>query len=97
MRLVYSVVYFAAAIAIAARRILTNDELFTYYITLRPRLQDIWDALKTGAEQTPPLVYLLTRVSFGIFGVNHISIRRRDHIRSDARDHVAGKEYALSL
>lgn len=52
-----------------------NDELFTLYISRLPSVSDIWSALSTGADQTPPFFHIITRASFSLFGVNHVSIR----------------------
>lgn len=52
-----------------------NDELFTFYIARLPSVSDIWSALSTGADQIPPFFHMLTRASFSLLGVNHLSIR----------------------
>jgi hypothetical protein len=67
--------YFAVTAAIAARRHLWNDELFTYDFAHLPSLHAVWDQLATGVEQTPPLFYVLTRASLAAFGHNNIAIR----------------------
>ena len=53
--------YLALAVVLAARRLLWNDELYTFHIARLPGLAAIWDALTTGAEQLPPLVYVAWR------------------------------------
>jgi len=52
-----------------------TDELYTFYFSRLPSVSDIWAALSTGADQIPPLFHIITRASFSLFGVNHLSIR----------------------
>lgn len=52
-----------------------NDELFTFYTSRLASISDIWSALLTGADQIPPFFHLLTRTSFSLFGINHLSVR----------------------
>src|SRR6266508_1563014 len=54
---------------------MSNDELYTFYISLLPSHSDIWSALSTGADQIPPFFYMITRASILLFGENHVSIR----------------------
>lgn len=58
----FSIVYLPITFALAARRHLWNDELFTYYIARLASLTEIWKALLTGADQNPPLYYFLTHL-----------------------------------
>jgi hypothetical protein len=67
--------YFAFAGAVAARRHLWNDELFTYDFANLPGLSAVWHQLETGVEQTPPLFYVVTRASLALFGHNSVAIR----------------------
>ena len=52
-----------------------NDELFTFYISHRPSLADVWNALLTGAEQIPPLFFIITRASVAVLGSSHLGFR----------------------
>jgi 4-amino-4-deoxy-L-arabinose transferase-like glycosyltransferase len=52
-----------------------NDELYTYYVAVLPSMHDVWNALLARGEQTPPLFFVITRLSFRLFGVNELSIR----------------------
>lgn len=70
-----SILYFAAALALAHVKPFWNDELYTFYIARRPGMRGVWDALLTGAEQLPPLFYAITKASIGIFGYTHIGMR----------------------
>ena len=70
-----SAVYWLATVALARRKLMWNDELYTYYIATLPSVHDIWGALLTGAEQTPLLTYLATRVSLELFGPGHVAFR----------------------
>jgi hypothetical protein len=49
------------ACVLASRKLMWNDELYTYYIATQPTVRQIWQALMTGAEQIPPTFHLLTR------------------------------------
>src|SRR4029450_5632279 len=71
----FSILYLLLTCLIASRRLMWNDEFFTYYIAVLPHISDIWSALLSGGEQCPPFVHLITRASVTLFGVNHISIR----------------------
>jgi len=54
----------------AGRKLMWNDELYTYYIAMLPSMHDVWNALLARGEQTPPLFFASTRLSFRLFGVN---------------------------
>jgi hypothetical protein len=51
------------------------DELFTLYISQLPDLSTIWAALKDGADQNPPLLFLLTRWSHQLLGNGEAATR----------------------
>ncbi len=70
-----TVVYFAIACMLALQKRLWNDELFTFYIAGRPAFRDIWQALLTGAEQLPPLFFIITRAFTAVFGASRLSLR----------------------
>lgn len=70
-----SAFYFAITWFFAARKLLWNDELYSFYVATQPTMSDVWGALKAGGEQTPPLFYVFTRAAFGLFGNNNLSIR----------------------
>src|SRR3972149_1994188 len=71
----FSIVFLISTCWLASRKLMWNDELFTLYISRLPSVSDIWSALSTGADQTPPFFHIITRASFSLFGVNHVSIR----------------------
>ncbi|MBV9609568.1 MAG: glycosyltransferase family 39 protein, partial [Acidobacteria bacterium] len=71
----FSVVYWASTLFIAHARLLWNDELFTLYISKLPTFSAVWGALSTGAEQTPPLFYVITRAFLSVFGMSSIALR----------------------
>ncbi len=73
--LFFSIFYFLGFCLIASQKVMWNDELFTFYIARLPHFSDIWKALLTGAEQTPPLSYVVTRFFWGLFGVTSLSTR----------------------
>ena len=66
----FATLYFAGFCLVAVRGVISNDELFTIYIARLPGLHDVWKALATGAEQTPPLIYLITRADFALLGTD---------------------------
>lgn len=72
---VVSMLYLIIAGLIAARKPLENDELFTLNIARLPGLTDVWGALLTGAEQMPPLFYVITRASLALLGENSFALR----------------------
>jgi hypothetical protein len=67
--------YMAAAIAIASAKLLWNDELFTFYIARLPTMADVYRALLTGAEQLPPLFFIITRAFTALFGSSPVAYR----------------------
>lgn len=67
-------IYLPAAFALSRLKPLWHDELFTYYIAQAPSLRAMWSDLSTH-DLNPPLVYLLTRLSFRIFGVGTLATR----------------------
>lgn len=71
----FSILYLASTILLASRKLIWNDEFFTFYISRASNVSDIWSALLTGADQIPPFFYLITRASLYLFGENHISLR----------------------
>jgi Dolichyl-phosphate-mannose-protein mannosyltransferase len=71
----FSLVYLGITCLLASRKLMWNDELFTFYIARLPSLSDVWSALSTGADQIPPFFHVLTRASFAMLGVNHLSVR----------------------
>ncbi|ADW68363.1 hypothetical protein AciX9_1301 [Granulicella tundricola MP5ACTX9] len=67
-------VYLPAAFDASRHAPMWHDELFTYYIAQAPTLQQMWFDLRT-LDLNPPLVYLLSRWSFALFGVNTLAVR----------------------
>lgn len=73
--LAFVAIYVVGFSVVAAQGLITNDELFTIYIARLPGLQSVWNALATGVEQTPPLIYLVTRADFALLGNSPLAIR----------------------
>jgi 4-amino-4-deoxy-L-arabinose transferase-like glycosyltransferase len=71
----FTIGYLIATCFIASRKLMWTDELFTFYGSRLPGLPQVWDWLMTGEDVTPLLFFILTRASFFLFGVNHLSIR----------------------
>ncbi len=65
----------AVTLVFANRKPLWNDELFTYYVSRLPGVDDMWSTLATGVEQTPLSFYVVTRASMEVFGNSGIGIR----------------------
>jgi hypothetical protein len=64
-----------AALRTATAKLLWNDELFTYYFARLPSFGDVWTQLHSGAEQTPPLFYLVTRAAIAVAGAGRVALR----------------------
>ena len=71
----FSFLYVAVTCAIASRRMLWNDELFTLYLSRLGHLPDILAALSTGADQNPPSFYMLTHGFMKWLGETQLVIR----------------------
>ena len=57
------------------RQTLWFDELLTFHISRLSSAQLIWDTLSLGADGHPSLGYLLTSLSFFLFGANEVAAR----------------------
>lgn len=73
--LLFACVYFIGFGLIAAKAVISNDELFTLYIARLPHFRDVWAALATGAEQTPPLFYAISRADIHLVGTSGLALR----------------------
>ncbi len=67
--------FFAVNVLLDWKRPLSNDELFTFYISRQPSLHDVWNALLTGAEQLPLFFFVIVRLFTRTLGTNQISLR----------------------
>ena len=54
---------------------LTNDELFTFEVSRLGSVVAIWKALSAGADNHPPLDYLLRYLSMSVFGSSELAFR----------------------
>jgi hypothetical protein len=70
----FAAAYLAAFLVIDAVRPMWTDEFYSFYIARLP-LPEMWNAMLTGADQHPPLFYLVTRLSLAIFGENELAVR----------------------
>ncbi len=75
MLLLFSALYFVGFCLIASKEVVTNDELFTFYIARLPHFHNVWDALATGVEQTPPFFYVVTRADMALLGTTTLALR----------------------
>lgn len=71
----FTALYIVCTSVLAARRVMWNDELYTYYIARLPTMADVWAALMAGGEQLPPFFYVVTRASIALFGINNLALR----------------------
>jgi hypothetical protein len=71
----FTLLYWVLTVVFAARKLMWNDELYTFYVATLPSAHDVWASLLSGGEQTPPLFYLTTRLAMELFGTNHVAIR----------------------
>ena len=71
----FSVAYLACAVWLALVKPLWHDEFFTLYIARAPGVGDILAAVRTGADQHPPIFYLISRAFFPWLGVNQLAVR----------------------
>jgi hypothetical protein len=71
----FTAVYAVTSCIVAARRPLWNDEVYTYDFARAHGVTGLWRALETGADQAPPLSYLLTGISVDVFGRGRLPIR----------------------
>jgi hypothetical protein len=70
-----SAFYFADIFLKASQKCYWFDELFTVYLCRTPHFSNLWSAVLHGADFNPPLFYLLTRASRGLFGNGLIATR----------------------
>lgn len=49
------------------RRLMWEDELFTYYVAIQPTARDVIQAIREGCDSAPPLYALIARSLLGIF------------------------------
>ncbi len=71
----FSTFYFADVCIRASQKYFWYDELFTVYLSRLPNFQSLWNALRHGADFNPPLLYLLTKASWAMFGAGLIGTR----------------------
>ncbi len=70
-----TIAYFAATCLLASRKLFWFDEIFTIYLSRLPDLSSLWDALKSGVDFNPPMLYLLTRFAHKLAGEGPIGTR----------------------
>jgi hypothetical protein len=68
-------VFLAVTVLLDSKRPLSNDELFTLYISQQRTLHGVWDALLTGAEQLPIFFFAVVRMFTGLFGATPVALR----------------------
>lgn len=65
----------AVTLVLAHRKPLWTDELYSYYVSKLPGIDDMWSTLATGVEQTPLSFHLGTRASLEVLGDGNIAMR----------------------
>ena len=70
----FSALYVAGTAGRASQKLLWHDELFTLHVSRLP-LSNLWAALATPSDQTPPLFHLVTRAFMWLLGDGLIAIR----------------------
>jgi uncharacterized membrane protein len=70
-----SAAYWLSAGLTAARKALWHDEIFTFSIAALPESTDVLRALWTGADNHPPLDYLIRHFFMGLFGTSEFVFR----------------------
>lgn len=73
--LAFSAVYFPVTAALADRTPLWYDELFTVHLSELADPADLWRALSTGTDASPPLYHLLTRAARVVLGGSELATR----------------------
>ena len=71
----FSVCYFALAVAQARVRPLWSDELFTAHLLSLPSVAHLWAGLATGVDLVPPLYHLILRVLEPVVGAGSVALR----------------------
>ena len=71
----FTLLYLAPTMYIAAHKLFWDDEFFTLYLSMTPSLHELLRALATGADQHPPVFYLVTHAAAALFGTTPISVR----------------------
>ena len=69
-----AVVYLAGTFGRASQKLLWHDELFTLHMSRLP-VTDLWPAIATPSDATPPLFHLFTRASMALAGSGLITTR----------------------
>lgn len=75
LAIVLNLIYFSVTAFLASKKLIWQDELFTLYIIRAGRWQDIWEALRLGADQHPPTFYWVTALLMDNLGATHVTIR----------------------
>jgi 4-amino-4-deoxy-L-arabinose transferase and related glycosyltransferases of PMT family len=73
--LLFFPIYLSIAVITARHKLIWDDEFFTLYISRPDSMRGILDALRTGADQHPPLFYYLTHQVTSLFGTSHLTLR----------------------
>jgi hypothetical protein len=73
--ILFSVIYFPVTCFLASRKLFWFDEIFSVYISRLPDMAAVWAELNRGTDVTPPLFYVLMRLSYSLFGDSHVTAR----------------------
>src|SRR5689334_24451426 len=72
---IFLAIYFPLTAFLASNKLIWDDEFYTVYISRVSGLSEILKALATGAEQHPPLFFVLVHHIMAVFGPSHLSLR----------------------
>jgi Dolichyl-phosphate-mannose-protein mannosyltransferase len=73
--ILFSVIYFPVTCFLASRKLFWFDEIFSVYISRLPDMAAVWGELNRGTDITPPLFYVLMRLSYSLFGDSQVTSR----------------------
>lgn len=71
----FSICYFAQILILSSEKYFWYDEFFTMYVARLGSVQSIWQALTSGVDFNPPLFYVITNASKGVFGETRLGMR----------------------
>ena len=75
LAIILNLMYFGVTAFLASEKLIWQDELFTLYIIRAGGWQDLWQALRLGADQHPPIFYWVTAQLMDTFGATHVTVR----------------------
>src|SRR5690348_7323183 len=65
---IFLAIYFPLTAFLASHKLIWDDEFYTLYVSRLGSLSEILKPLATGAEQHPPIFFLLVHEIMAVFG-----------------------------